>query len=105
MTEQPKNTDFHDSSFLQGANAAYVEQLYGQWARNPEAVDQAWDAFFRGLGDDEGTEHRAHRPERHRARPAGLRREVAHERGGGDEADSFDEADKSEEQGELELRR
>lgn len=55
MTEQPKNTDFHDSSFLQGANAAYVEQLYGQWARNPEAVDQAWDAFFRGLGDDEGT--------------------------------------------------
>ena len=48
MTEQPKNTDFHDSPFLQGANAAYVEQLYGQWARNPEAVDQAWDAFFRG---------------------------------------------------------
>ena len=54
MTEQPKNTDFHDSSFLQGANAAYVEQLYGQWARNPAAVDQAWDAFFRGLGDAEG---------------------------------------------------
>ncbi|MBW7056389.1 2-oxoglutarate dehydrogenase E1 component [Paracoccus bogoriensis] len=52
MTEQPKNTDFHDSSFLQGHNAAYVEQLYGQWARNPAAVDQAWDAFFRGLGDD-----------------------------------------------------
>ncbi|MFN3525493.1 MAG: 2-oxoglutarate dehydrogenase E1 component, partial [Paracoccus sp. (in: a-proteobacteria)] len=53
MTEQPKNTDFHDSSFLQGHNAAYVEQLYGQWAKNPGAVDQAWDAFFRGLGDDQ----------------------------------------------------
>ena len=53
MTEQPKNTDFHDSSFLQGHNAAYVEQLYGQWARNPAAVDQAWDAFFRGLGDEQ----------------------------------------------------
>ncbi|MFV0385799.1 2-oxoglutarate dehydrogenase E1 component [Paracoccus sp. (in: a-proteobacteria)] len=51
MTEHPKNSEFHDSSFLQGHNAAYVEQLYGQWARNPEAVDQAWDAFFRGLGD------------------------------------------------------
>lgn len=54
MTEQPKNTDFHDSSFLQGHNAAYVEQLYGQWAKNPSAVDQAWDEFFRGLGDAEG---------------------------------------------------
>ncbi|MBK4214853.1 2-oxoglutarate dehydrogenase E1 component [Paracoccus caeni] len=53
MTEQPKNTDFHDSSFLQGHNAAYVEQLYGQWAKNPAAVDQAWGDFFRGLGDAE----------------------------------------------------
>ncbi|MFN4102037.1 MAG: 2-oxoglutarate dehydrogenase E1 subunit family protein, partial [Pararhodobacter sp.] len=53
MTEQPKNTDFHDSSFLQGHNAAYVEQLYGQWAKDAGAVDQAWDAFFRGLGDEQ----------------------------------------------------
>ncbi|MBU3029943.1 2-oxoglutarate dehydrogenase E1 component [Paracoccus marinaquae] len=53
MTEHPKNADFHDSSFLQGHNAAYVEQLYGQWAKNPAAVDQAWDGFFRGLGDAE----------------------------------------------------
>ncbi|MGR3388566.1 MAG: 2-oxoglutarate dehydrogenase E1 component, partial [Paracoccus sp. (in: a-proteobacteria)] len=51
MNDQPKNTDFHDSSFLQGHNAAWVEQLYGQWARDPAAVDQAWDEFFRGLGD------------------------------------------------------
>ena len=53
MTEHPKNADFHDSSFLQGHNAAYVEQLYGQWAKDPAAVDQAWDSFFRGLGDAE----------------------------------------------------
>ncbi len=52
MTDQPKNTDFHDSSFLQGHNAAYVEQLYGQWAENPSAFDAQWDAFFRSLGDD-----------------------------------------------------
>ncbi len=51
MTEHPKNSDFHDSSFLQGHNAAWVEQLYGQWAKDPAAVDQAWDEFFRGLGD------------------------------------------------------
>ncbi|MCK5909715.1 MAG: 2-oxoglutarate dehydrogenase E1 component, partial [Caulobacter sp.] len=54
MTDQPKNSDFHDSSFLQGANSAYVEQLYGQWAKDPSAVDHAWDAFFRDLGDNNG---------------------------------------------------
>ncbi|RJL05775.1 2-oxoglutarate dehydrogenase E1 component [Paracoccus siganidrum] len=52
MNDQPKNTDFHDSSFLQGHNAAYVEQLYGQWAQNPAAFDAQWDAFFRSLGDE-----------------------------------------------------
>src|SRR5690606_34790614 len=45
------NAAFHDSSFLQGANAAYVDQLYGQWAKDPAAVDAAWDSFFRSLGD------------------------------------------------------
>ncbi|MCO6365056.1 2-oxoglutarate dehydrogenase E1 component [Paracoccus sp. 08] len=53
MTDQPKNTDFHDSSFLQGHNAAYVEQLYGQWAKDAGAVDEAWGSFFRSLGDDQ----------------------------------------------------
>ncbi len=53
MNDQSPNSAFHDSSFLQGHNAAYVEQLYGQWAQDPSAVDQAWDAFFRSLGDDE----------------------------------------------------
>ena len=51
MNDQPKNSSFHDSSFLQGHNAAYIEQLYGQWAKDPSAVDQAWSAFFAGLGD------------------------------------------------------
>lgn len=54
MNDQPKNTDFHESSFLQGHNAAYVEQLYGKWAKDPAAVDQGWDEFFRALGDVEG---------------------------------------------------
>ncbi|WP_372802535.1 2-oxoglutarate dehydrogenase E1 component [Paracoccus seriniphilus] len=53
MNDQPNNSDFRDSSFLQGHNAAYVEQLYGQWAKDPAAVDQAWAEFFRGLGDPE----------------------------------------------------
>ena len=53
MNDQSPNDAFRDSSFLQGANAAYVEQLYGQWANDPAAVDAAWDEFFRGLGDEQ----------------------------------------------------
>ena len=55
MNDQSPNDAFRDSSFLQGANAAYVEQLYGQWANDPSAVDEAWDEYFRGLGDSEQT--------------------------------------------------
>ncbi|WP_299363259.1 2-oxoglutarate dehydrogenase E1 component [uncultured Paracoccus sp.] len=55
MNDQSANDAFRDSSFLQGANATYVEQLYGQWANDPSAVDAAWDAFFRELGDDQSS--------------------------------------------------
>ncbi|PZO67833.1 MAG: 2-oxoglutarate dehydrogenase E1 component [Paracoccus denitrificans] len=51
MTEQPKNSEFRDSSFLQGQNAPYVEQLYSNWSKDPASVDDTWDEFFRALGD------------------------------------------------------
>ncbi|MDX8351779.1 2-oxoglutarate dehydrogenase E1 component [Cognatiyoonia sp. IB215182] len=51
MTEQSPNDVFHASSFLQGHNAEYVEQLYARYADNPGAVDEQWQAFFRSLGD------------------------------------------------------
>ncbi|WP_457650460.1 2-oxoglutarate dehydrogenase E1 component [Profundibacter sp.] len=53
MTDQPTTEDFHSSSFLQGHNAEYIEQLYAQYANDPNAVDAAWQAFFRELGDDD----------------------------------------------------
>ncbi|MEL7025610.1 MAG: thiamine pyrophosphate-dependent enzyme, partial [Pseudomonadota bacterium] len=53
MTEQSPNDQFKASSFLQGHNAAYVEQLYARYAENPSAVDESWAAFFRDLGDAE----------------------------------------------------
>ncbi|PWE29253.1 2-oxoglutarate dehydrogenase E1 component [Maritimibacter sp. 55A14] len=53
MTEQSPNDQFHASSFLQGANAEYVERLYANYANDPASVDEAWQAFFRQLGDDE----------------------------------------------------
>ncbi|SFR02338.1 2-oxoglutarate dehydrogenase E1 component [Poseidonocella sedimentorum] len=53
MTEQSPNDQFHASSFMQGHNAAYLEQMYARYAADPGAVDEAWQAFFRQLGDDE----------------------------------------------------
>jgi len=53
MTDQSPNDTFRVSSFMQGHNAAYLEQLYAQYARDPGAVDAAWAEFFRQLGDAE----------------------------------------------------
>ena len=52
MTEQSPNDIFKASSFLQGHNAEYIEQLYARYATDPSAVDEAWAAFFAELGDD-----------------------------------------------------
>ncbi len=51
MTDQSPNDQFHASSFMQGHNAAYLEQLYAQYANDPGAVDEAWQEFFAALGD------------------------------------------------------
>ncbi len=53
MTEQSPNDQFHASSFMQGHNAEYLEQLYAQYASDPNAVDGAWAEFFRQMGDAE----------------------------------------------------
>ncbi|AUQ75601.1 2-oxoglutarate dehydrogenase E1 component [Phaeobacter piscinae] len=53
MTEQSPNELFHASSFMQGHNAEYLEQLYAQYANDPNAVDAAWAEFFRQMGDAE----------------------------------------------------
>ncbi len=51
MTDQSPTDAFRASSFLQGANADYVEQLQARYAADPASVDASWAAFFAGLGD------------------------------------------------------
>ena len=51
MTDQSPNDIFRASSFLQGHNAEYIEHLYARYANDPNAVDAAWQQFFRELGD------------------------------------------------------
>ena len=52
MTEQPANDHFHASSFMEGDNAAYLEQLYARYAADPASVDEAWHVFFQAMGDE-----------------------------------------------------
>ena len=53
MTEQTPNSQFHASSFLNGVNADYVDQLAAKFAADPASVDAQWADFFRSLGDSE----------------------------------------------------
>ncbi len=54
MTDQSANDAFHSTSFMQGHNAAYLEQMYARYADDPGAVDESWKQFFAGLDDDAG---------------------------------------------------
>ncbi|WP_340302736.1 2-oxoglutarate dehydrogenase E1 component [Roseobacter sp. HKCCD7870] len=51
MTEQSPNDIFHASSFMQGHNAEYLEQLYARYAQDPNSVEESWRTFFASLGD------------------------------------------------------
>jgi 2-oxoglutarate dehydrogenase E1 component len=63
MTEQSSTDQFHASSFLQGHNAEYIEQLYARYANDPNAVDESWRAYFQSLGDsDVEVQHQASGP-------------------------------------------
>ncbi len=52
MARQDVNDAAPENSFLSGANAGYIEDLQAAYARDPASVDPAWQAFFRGLGED-----------------------------------------------------
>jgi 2-oxoglutarate dehydrogenase E1 component len=59
MTEQSPTAAFTASSFLDGANADYVDQLAARHAADPNSVDPQWAEFFRALGDTELDTRRA----------------------------------------------
>ncbi len=52
MTDQSSNDQLHASSFLQGHNAEYIEQLHANYVKDPASVDASWVGFFSDLGDD-----------------------------------------------------
>jgi 2-oxoglutarate dehydrogenase E1 component len=52
MTRHELNDVFASTSFLNGANAPYLEQLYARYQRDPNSVGAEWQAFFASLNDD-----------------------------------------------------
>ncbi len=52
MARQEANEYFQNTTFLDGANAAYIEQLYAKYEENPASVTEEWQAFFAALEDN-----------------------------------------------------
>ncbi|MFO1150357.1 MAG: 2-oxoglutarate dehydrogenase E1 component [Alsobacter sp.] len=52
MARQDQNDAFLQTSFLYGGNAAYIEDLYAKYQKDPASVDAEWQAFFGALKDD-----------------------------------------------------
>jgi 2-oxoglutarate dehydrogenase E1 component len=52
MARQNGNQDFIDTAFLYGGNAAWLDQLYGTYEKDPASLDPEWREFFGALGDD-----------------------------------------------------
>jgi 2-oxoglutarate dehydrogenase E1 component len=51
MSRQDANAAFALSSFLQGANATYIDELYARFEKDPSSVDAEWQEFFKSLKD------------------------------------------------------
>ncbi|MHA6288050.1 2-oxoglutarate dehydrogenase E1 component [Maricaulis sp. CAU 1757] len=49
-----QNQTFLETSFLQGANAVYLEQMAAQYAENPGSLPEGWRRFFDAMGDEAG---------------------------------------------------
>ena len=51
MSRQDANAAFALSSFLQGTNATYIDDLYARYEQDPASVDTDWQDFFKSLKD------------------------------------------------------
>ena len=52
MTRYEANDVFAQTSFLDGANATYLAELYARYEADPASVSEDWRHFFVNLGDD-----------------------------------------------------
>ena len=55
MSRQDANAAFALSSFLQGTNATYIDEIYARYENDPSSVDSEWQEFFKSLKDTPAT--------------------------------------------------
>ncbi len=53
MPSNKNNIIFEKTSFLQGGNSPFIEELYLKYLNNPKDIPQSWAEFFDGLGEDQ----------------------------------------------------
>ena len=53
MSRQAANQQFLQTSFLNGVNAPYIEEMQEQYEKNPGSVTDEWRHFFESLKDDQ----------------------------------------------------
>ena len=53
MTSIKDNKIFDKTSFLEGSNSAFIEDLYLKYVNNPEDIPVSWKEFFDGLNEDQ----------------------------------------------------
>ena len=46
MASNKDNIVFEQTSFLQGINSPFINELYAQYLQNPITVPQSWREFF-----------------------------------------------------------
>jgi 2-oxoglutarate dehydrogenase E1 component len=56
------NQVLSETSFLYGANGAFVEDLYAKWAQDQSSVEPSWRAFFGSLHEQADTVRKAQVP-------------------------------------------
>ena len=47
--------DLDGTTFLTGANAGFIAELYARFLKDPNSVDESWRRFFSDMGDDLST--------------------------------------------------
>ncbi len=52
MTREAANDAFLKTSFLDGANAGYIEELYAKYQTDPASIAKDWQDFFAALNDN-----------------------------------------------------
>src|SRR3954453_21436043 len=50
-------TELNGTTFLSGANAEFIAELYSRYLEDPAAVDESWRRFFAEFGDDAAAIH------------------------------------------------